>query len=292
MQLTPTHSSFGTPIGEWIECVANELLIDAVGLWQVVGPLEQAFSLSGEQLEHYVQASIAKLVECGALPVQGNDKRQWSVRKDLAYPIDQVPRKVVQYWQSLNRQPDVGDLWFALPCFIEDDESVNSLEHRPTASHQFRVTKYDPAYRTDKGSFKLDDWTSSADIGNSFNGEVLTEDKYKIVERAYLETALAFLQEAHVSQLTVVGLENHNGATGAPTEGDILALNEIPSVLSSVLGERYWCKLENPNAYIHVGHDFYMYVGVPVACPAAVALAQRSALYVEPFLSPYLGNVV
>jgi hypothetical protein len=158
------------------------------------------------------------------------------------------------------------------------------------ASHQFRVTKYNPVHRTGNGSFMLEDWTSSADIGRSFNGVVLTEAKYKAVEDAYSETALAFLQEAEVSHLVVVGLENHNGAAGVPSEGDVLALSEIPSVLSSILRERYWCKLENPQAYIHVGYDFYMYVGVPVVCPAAAALAKRSTLYVEPFLSPYLEN--
>jgi hypothetical protein len=158
----------------------------------------------------------------------------------------------------------------------------------PFASHQFRITKYNPVHRTGDGSFQLEDWTSSADVGKSFQGVVLTEAEYKSVERAYIDTALAFLEEAQVSQLAVVGLENHNFAEGAPSEGDVLALNEIQNVLSSVLGERYWCKLESLHAFVHVGYDFYMYVGVPVACPAAEVLAKRSSLYVEPFQSPYL----
>lgn len=160
----------------------------------------------------------------------------------------------------------------------------------PAASHQFRVTKYNPVHRTDNGSFMLEDWTSSADIGRSFNGVVLTEAGYKAVENAYIDTALAFLREARVSQLVVVGLENHDEAAVVPSEGKVLALNEIPSVLSSILRELYWCKLESQQAYIHVGYDFYMYVGVPVVCSAAVALAKRSSLYVESFLSPYLEN--
>jgi hypothetical protein len=69
-----------------------------------------------------------------------------------------------------------------------------------------------------------------------------------------------------MSWLVVVGLENHQGATDVPAEADVLGLNTIPRVLSEILGERYWCKLESEHAFVHVGYDYYMYVGMSVAC--------------------------
>jgi hypothetical protein len=61
-------------------------------------------------------------------------------------------------------------------------------------------------------------------------------------------------------------------------------------VLRALLREEYWCKLESDSAYIHVGYDYYMYVGVPAECREAVAEATRLGLFVEPMQSPYEAN--
>jgi hypothetical protein len=63
--------------------------------------------------------SVAKLVERGAIPVQGSANRGWSVRADLAGT--QTVERVVEYWKALGREPEVSDIWFALPQFIADD---------------------------------------------------------------------------------------------------------------------------------------------------------------------------
>ena len=64
------------------------------------------------------------------------------------------------------------------------------------ANFEYRVTKYNPNYRHVKGHFLKEEWTSFDDIGRVFDGEMLTLEKYKNVESAYLQTAMAFLHES------------------------------------------------------------------------------------------------
>ena len=78
---------------------------------------------------------------------------------------------------------------------------------------EYRVTKYDPAFRNAQGAYSGDDWTSISDIGKTFAGEILTRDEYQRVEDAYITVALAFIREAGIPMLTVTGLENHAGVT-------------------------------------------------------------------------------
>ena len=115
----PTHSFFGTPLSEWISRVPNELPRDAVGLWQVTPTLEHHFGLSGAALEAAVRLAVRGLLAAGALPVEGSHSRgQWLVRADLAASGEAGVERVVQYWRELGRDPDVGDIWFALPSQV------------------------------------------------------------------------------------------------------------------------------------------------------------------------------
>jgi hypothetical protein len=151
---------------------------------------------------------------------------------------------------------------------------------------EYRITKYDPAFRDARGAYRRDDWTAVTDIGSSFGGVVLTRDVYRRVEDAYVTAALGFLREVEVSVLTVEGLENRAGP--APVvQGGALGLAEAAEVIRRVLRDDFWCRLEGPEAFVHFGYDYYMYVGVARACPEAEQLARRVGLFVEPFLSPY-----
>jgi hypothetical protein len=149
----------------------------------------------------------------------------------------------------------------------------------------YRVTKYDPARRDVSGAYPTDDWTSHSEIGQSFGGDTLTEGRYVAVESAYIESAAAFLKEAGVRELEVVGLDN--AGARSPPEGAVIPVERVPVVLRSLLREEYWCKLESKSAFIHVGWDYYMYIGVLKPCPLAESIAQSRGLFVEQFRSPY-----
>lgn len=153
--------------------------------------------------------------------------------------------------------------------------------------YQYRITKYDPSLREAGGAYPVDEWTSISDIGKSFGGVCLTENDYLRVEQAYLGAAAAFLSEARVTALTVIGIENHGQGSDAPKEGSRIKTEDLPAVLRSLLREDFWCKLESPAAFIHVGYDYYMYIGTSVEGTRASSVAQASGLFVEAFESPY-----
>lgn len=153
--------------------------------------------------------------------------------------------------------------------------------------HQFRVTKYDPSFRNDKGYYLRDEWTSFLDVGKSYRGVVLTLTEYERVETAYVGAALGFLCDAGVYTLAARGVENPYHSPSAPTEGAQLETEALEAALRSVLREEFWCRFECDSAFVHFGWDYYMYVGVSVPCEAAKATAQASGLFVEPFESPY-----
>ena len=156
--------------------------------------------------------------------------------------------------------------------------------------NEYRVTKYDPRFRTSSGTYARDDWTSFADVGRSFSGVELTRGDYERVEDAYVAAAVSFLREAAVLQVTVSGLENTRGLPVPFANGAALSLDRVPEVLRKMLREECWCRLEEANAFVHVGWDYYMYVGVPTPCPAACRQAELVGLYVEDFASPHRGD--
>ncbi|HEV7298383.1 MAG TPA: hypothetical protein VGN72_03390 [Tepidisphaeraceae bacterium] len=156
--------------------------------------------------------------------------------------------------------------------------------------NEYRVTKYNPVFRDSSGAYTRDEWISFGDIGRSFDGVTLTPESYGRVEDAYVATAVAFLRESAVPHLTVRALENKQGQAVPINEGDALPIEQLADVLRSLLREEFWCRLEANDAFMHVGWDYYMYVGVPRPCPAARREAEERGLYVEDFASPYRGN--
>jgi hypothetical protein len=115
---------------------------------------------------------------------------------------------------------------------------------------------------------------------------MLTPGEYQRVEDAYVSAALAFLHEAGVKTLTVEGLEAQGNAPSVAA-GSSLGLADVAEVIRRALREEFWCRLEGPEAFVHFGRDYYMYVGVPTACPGAECLVQRLKLHAESFRSPY-----
>ncbi|MFP7723608.1 hypothetical protein [Lysobacter sp. A3-1-A15] len=152
---------------------------------------------------------------------------------------------------------------------------------------EFRVTKYDPKFRSVEGSYARDDWTSVSDVGKSFEGKVLAREEYDRTENAYLAAAEAFLVEAGVQTVFVRGLEDPDGCFPQYREGAALPPQQIAPLLSLLLREQLWCRLEAPDAFVHIGHDYYMYVGVPRPCLFAQRQATGLGLFVELFRSPY-----
>jgi hypothetical protein len=151
---------------------------------------------------------------------------------------------------------------------------------------EYRVTKYDPASRDTRGAYIADEWTSVKDVGGEFAGAVLGDDEYRRVERAYVDSALAFLREGGLNSLTVEGLENSKGVALNFGEGSVLPAEQIGELIRQILREEFWCRLEGQGGFVHFGWDYYMYIGVPHRCLQAERFAEEVGLYPELFASP------
>lgn len=118
MSEEPRERYHGTPMGEWIEQVANELPYDAVGLWKIVPDGRRGFGLEGNALTNYVRRSIAELLSRGAVPVIGGaDKgHHWIVQPQYGSRSEEIVENVMREWLARGAtEEDPGWLWFALP---------------------------------------------------------------------------------------------------------------------------------------------------------------------------------
>ena len=132
-----------------------------------------------------------------------------------------------------------------------------------------------------------------SDVGGTFFGKVLTLERYLDVEAAHLRMVGAFLEEAQVAA-TVVRAPERYDAPWWPTEGQSLSRLIAVDVVREMLREHAWCRLEGPqNTYIHVGYDYYLYLGGAVACPHAIALGRDLGLFIDTdFSSPHHINPI
>ncbi len=157
--------------------------------------------------------------------------------------------------------------------------------------NEYRVTKYNPAFRDRSGAYTKVEWISFKQIGQTFSGVPLTSDEYKRVEEAYVQAALSFLRESCLFSMRVAGLENPRTQPLDFQNDSMLPLDRIGEIIRRILREEFWCRLERSEGFIHFGWDYYMYIGVPHPCPTAEGRAVELGLYVEEFASPVRESV-
>jgi hypothetical protein len=156
--------------------------------------------------------------------------------------------------------------------------------------HEYRVTKYDPAFRDHLGHYTKVEWTMFRDIGETYSGVELTAVEYERVEDAYIQVALSFLRESGLLSMRVAGLENGRKRPRDFQNDSVLPLERIGEIIRQILREEYWCRLNGSDGFLHFGWDYYMFIGVPRLCPAALARATELGLFVEEFESPYVKD--
>ena len=120
---------------------------------------------------------------------------------------------------------------------------------------------------------------------------MLTREEYLRVENTYVNAAIELLGECGVTSLAIDTLENHHNYRANYvdlSEGQRLSGESLRECIRSLLRGDFWCRLQDgARAFIHVGHDHYMYIGVPCSVQARIQAVQSSGLFVEPFESPY-----
>lgn len=148
---------------------------------------------------------------------------------------------------------------------------------------ELRITKSNPALRDARGAYlRPEEWTSISDVGKS-----TSMDEYLRVESAYLDVALAFLEEAKVDRLVIRWDPQEVRPPAQYRNGQALTLPELRMAMQRVLREEMWARFEGePGTFIHFGYDYYMFLGVPYDCPKSRALAAARGLFVEEWVSP------
>ena len=147
--------------------------------------------------------------------------------------------------------------------------------------HEYRVTKYDPAKRNEKGWCLDDDWTGFGEVGHKCSlGEYLD------VENAYLNSAIEFISNSQITALQINSIENRSIRCNFE-ENQLIPVDSLEPILRSMLREDFFCKLESDKGFIHVGWDYYMYLGVTEIEQITIDRAIERGLFVEEFISPY-----
>lgn len=170
--------------------------------------------------------------------------------------------------------------------------------------YQWRITKYNPAKRDKNGTYTGEDWTMAQQIGDSINGKTLTKEDYLEMEDRYVAAAERFFLASGLETLTVIALQQpstrpdyavEHGLNDIDNvslnEGQQVTAKELGTIMRLMLREVLWCKLENPEKFfIHIGWDYYMYIGCSESLEDAITKTDADGLYVENFVSPYFEN--
>ncbi|MED3962620.1 hypothetical protein [Niallia taxi] len=160
--------------------------------------------------------------------------------------------------------------------------------------YSWRVTKYNPLYRNDNGSYKIkDEWTSYSDIGSK-----VSEEEYLETEDKYINAVLSFMNEMNIDKLYLKDLELHSdGVVEQNASSFMLTMwlgkgvskREIKELIKLTLRESIWCSLSYKKQFsVHFGYDYYMYIGAANDCPKASKKVITSGLFLEEFSLKYI----
>lgn len=140
---------------------------------------------------------------------------------------------------------------------------------------KFRITKYNPSFRNEKGEYTHDEWTSFWDVGKKFYNGVLEKEVYYEVESKYLQAIKYILDDNNISSMRIVQLEKYNNknldlSLSNDEEsfkmglkiGSLIGHDYIEILCKMILRELLWAKLETIDGVLTIefGYDYYMYV--------------------------------
>ncbi len=142
----------------------------------------------------------------------------------------------------------------------------------------YRITKYNPKFRLDDGSYTKDEWTSIHDIGKAFNGEILRLDEYLKTEQKYLLTYSLILEQFDNVNFKVRNLEKYSIDNikfksiyssnqlelfdNVSNNLTLCSSNNILDFIVLILREHLWAKLVSTSSRLEIsfGYDYYSYL--------------------------------
>ena len=167
--------------------------------------------------------------------------------------------------------------------------------------YYYRITKYNPNFRDEKGRYVKNDWSCFSDVGKTFEDGALTLDGYESVEVLYIEAILSFVKCMNIPYLECKDVEKDDEIEAVSKDESFVYkqvknnskvnLKNLPVLLKLILRNYLWCRLVyGEQMFVHFGYDYYMYVGVAEGCEKVIKQIEASGLFVEEFVSPYLNE--
>jgi hypothetical protein len=170
----------------------------------------------------------------------------------------------------------------------------------------WRITKYNPNFRDNRGNYLKEEWNSISDVGNliSDSGVRISIQDYILVEERYVKAIFNIMNCLNIQKLAVNGLEKWDDTLDTSDfsllysdkmkrlyneikDGIWIDREQVSDICRLILREKIWCKLNcDGRMYVHFGHDFYMFIGSEKRCSDTIGNIKKSGLYVEDFISP------
>lgn len=169
---------------------------------------------------------------------------------------------------------------------------------------EYRITKYNPKLRNEKGYYMKEEWTSCSDIGRMYNDGEFTAKEYLSTEKKYLQTIAYILKKENVQSMTITGYER--GLAVRKTQrnfekcglhlqesekrflrraqnGMEIPVGKLPWVLRLLLRECFWCVLKDPvtGCKIEVDFDYYVYVRCHSLNQKEIERFAQDGIYIE-----------
>ena len=136
------------------------------------------------------------------------------------------------------------------------------------------ITKYNPAFRNEKGVYENNEWVGFFQIGKIINGELLTFSTYSEVETKYINAARMFLEFHDCPVVIIKNLEKYNlSEYNFEDKHDLFEFNQQLQENSSIV-------LTDDEVSIRFGYDFYMYFNSPKNLDPLVAKIEKLGLFV------------
>lgn len=170
-------------------------------------------------------------------------------------------------------------------------------------NYTWRITKYNPIYRDETGSYAKEDWVFMSEIGDEFDGERLTKHEYLHVEDKYVNAVIYFMNYLKIDSLKVSKLEKRSQDIYIVSNPELyttkmhdlyktidnnqsISTDEVVDLCKLILRNNIWCILSFEEIInVYFGHDYYMFIGCAIKCDEVLTKIIESGLFVEPWIS-------
>jgi hypothetical protein len=146
---------------------------------------------------------------------------------------------------------------------------------------EYRITKYNPASRNSEGHYlDQNEWTCFSEAGDK-----LTLKEYEFIEEKYIQAAVDFIGN-DIENIIACDIENHDNENITEIS-EPMTVSSFQNILRGILRNKYWCRLKSNNSFVHIGWDYYMYVGCNKEVVSIINKTEKNGLYVEEMESPH-----